>query len=216
LNQRINLYRGILRPQRTPLSAGWLLVAGLVAVAALVGVYAFLSWRLEQRQAELAELERQRDQVTSQVAELGNRLEAREVNPELAERAQALERELTVKRRLTSLLAGKAEGNVTGFSSLLVPLARHHVSGLWLRQIALRQGGQELALQGRTLDAAKVPDYLQALREAAAYQGRRFGTFRMQRFPDGPGLGFIIATRCGEAASNGPLERVAACLDGGD
>lgn len=215
MNQQVNLYRGVLKPQRTPLSAVWLAASLVVVVGALIAVYGAMSWRLSQRQAALDELEQQRASLADEVAELGNRLSEREVDPQLEARADALERELTVKRRLTSLLAGQARGNVRGFSSLLVPLARHHVDGLWLRQIALRQGGEQLALQGRTVDATKLPDYLQALRGASAYQGRRFGTFRMQRLPDEPGLGFIIATRCGDQAANKPLERVAACLDGG-
>jgi len=216
LNQQINLYRGVLRPQRNSLPAGGLAIALALTILLVAVVYGVMSWRLDQRQAALADLNNEREQVTEQVAELGRRLDARGVAPELAARAEALARELTIKRRLTALLGGEDRGNVQGFSELLAPLARQHRTGLWLRHIAFRESGRTLAIQGRTTKASEVPAYLQALRSAPAYQGRRFGTFRMRRVTDGRGLGFLVATRCPGEDGDKPAYRVAACLDGGD
>jgi Tfp pilus assembly protein PilN len=216
VNQQVNLYRGVLRPQPTPLSARTIAVLLLVTVVVLGGIYGWMTWRLDQRQAELAALEAEQEKVASRMQDLSQRVGEQQVDPELEERAASLEAELRAKRQLTSLLGGKTAGNVDGFSALLVPLARRHVEGLWLREIALREGGKQLALRGQTLDAARVPDYLEALREESAYEGRRFATFRMQRMPEERGLGFVIATRCPGVGDDERVERAAACLDGDD
>lgn len=214
--QQVNLYRGILRPQRTPLSARTLGVLLLIILAVLLAIYGWMAWRLDQRRAEVAALEAEQEQLASRLQELNQQVSEEQVDPDLEKRAESLEDELRVKRQLASLLSGKTAGNVEGFSSLLVPLARRHLDGLWLREIALREGGDQLALRGRTLDATGVPDYLKALREEPAYEGRQFATFRMQRVPGERGLGFVIATRCPGVKDDERVERAAACLDGGD
>lgn len=216
MTQQVNLYRDSLRPQRILLPASWLAGALLGMLVVLAGIYGYLSWRLDQRQAELERVQSREQRLSDQLQELSKKAAEHEPDPELKRKAEQLEDELRVKRELTGVLSGESYGNVEGFSPLLVPLARRHVDGIWLRHIVVRNGGEQLVLGGRVLDASQVPAYLEALREDAVYQGRRFNTFRMQRAPERRGLGFVLATRCPGADEQANIEQAADCLDGGD
>jgi len=211
--QEVNLYRGILKPERTPLSAQMIGMALILAVLVMAGVYAYLDWRLDTQRAELERLETEQTRAAERLNRLNERISAREVDPALERRVRELESELAIKRRLTGVIGGD-RGNVEGFSQLLAPLARRRIEGLWLQEIVFREGGREIALRGRTLEARHVPSYLEALRAEPTYQGRRFGRFRMQRADDAKGLGFVIATRCADAAGDKGISQAAACLDG--
>jgi MSHA biogenesis protein MshI len=213
MKQQINLYRDGLRPSKVPLSAAT--VAGL-AVLGLVVIgcgYGYLQWKTSTVQQRAEALQTRRDSLAARVEALGEQVSQQQPDPGLKAEAVRLERELRLKRDLMGVVSGGGNANTDGFSVLLEGLGRRRLVGIWLQQVAVRSGGSEMAIRGKTRKPGLVPDYLQALSNEPAYVGKSFQTFRLQR-PDGKNgepYGFVIATHCDGAKK--PLENAAACLE---
>ncbi len=65
---------------------------------------------------------------------------------------------------------------------------------MWLSEIALREGGSNLSLQGFSQDQQLLPLYLQSLGVSPVFRGRAFAQFELQRNADGL-LGFRLSSR---------------------
>ena len=124
-------------------------------------------------------------------------LAQRNADPELVVKLQQLERESTDKGKVLDLLGGKTLGNTAGFSAQLAAFGRRNPDGLWLRHVAITDGGREIAIQGGALDAALVPRFIGALQEEPVFRGTSFQHFEMENSPGGGGpVSFTLATAC--------------------
>jgi Tfp pilus assembly protein PilN len=205
--QSVNLYGEALRGRvvRWPLRQLALGLAGLAVV--LLAWAALEGWRAhgaaEARIALAAELEAARAEQTR----LSAALSARRADPELAagnaERADTLAR----KSALLRFLGGQQRTQAEGFSALLAGLARQRVEGLWLTRITIADGGDALALTGRTLDEDHVPSLIAALAAEPGYDGREFTTFNLDRDPErARELRFALASSCETRSGEALLE----------
>jgi hypothetical protein len=192
--QQVNLYQLGLRRAPVVLPAELLLriAAGAVLALALVWAWgAFQSWLAHSR---LAELELERSLLTSRMAELNERASGFGLNPALAAEVSSLASEHDAKRELLGLLSQQAPGSVAGFSAHLAGLGRQAVEGLWLRAIAIHQGGRGLVLEGSALDAERVPELLEKLKGERAFAGHEFHSFRMRSATDQPWFDFQLSS----------------------
>lgn len=130
-------------------------------------------WWAERVARDVAQLQQQREQA---LARLGSG-ERGEPGPEvlaLREQVARLEAERDRRRQVVERLRRGGFGNLSGFSSYLAGLAAKDVEGLWLTQVHLSQGGQQMALEGRAWSADRVPELLRVLSEHSAFQGIEF------------------------------------------
>jgi len=125
-------------------------------------------------------------------------LAQRNADPALVTKLQELERESADKGQVLDLLGGKTLGNTAGFSAQLAAFGRRNPDGLWLRHVAISDGGREIEIRGGALDAALVPRFIGALQEEPVFRGTSFQHFEMEDSPvrGGP-VSFSLATACG-------------------
>ena len=71
--------------------------------------------------------------------------------------------------------------NTTGFSEFFVAFARQHISGIWLTGFEISGSGESMRLQGRTIDPAQVPRYVQRLSAERSLIGKEFEVFTLAR-----------------------------------
>ncbi|MFO8025162.1 PilN domain-containing protein [Thiohalophilus sp.] len=185
-NQQINLYQDIFREQQQPVSARQvgLAVLGLIVLLALVS--GFLQWQHQGLNTKLAEREQRKAELEQQVATLRQKLEARQGDRQLQEAVEALNNELAAKQQILQALSGKRFGNTDGFVEHLTGLARQRIDGLWLTELALRQGGTRLDMQGRSLKPESVPNYLQKLSAETIFAGTEFDNLSISRNAEQP------------------------------
>lgn len=201
-NQQINLYQDLFREQQLPVSARQVSRAlpGLIVLLALVS--GFVQWQQQGLDAELAEREQRKAELEHQVATLREKLAAREGDQQLQQAVEALNKELAVKQQILQALSGKRFGNTEGFEAHLTGLARQRIDGLWLTELALRQGGTRLDMQGRSLKPEYVPNYLQKLSAEAIFAGTEFDNFSIRRNADQPRqLDFQLQSRVKQEAA---------------
>ena len=197
--QQINLYPTEFREVPTAFPAAVIVrLAGLfiVVLVVLTGGAALMGWS-QRRAAQYLE---------GGLAERKARIEALEIEVSkhldgsgLELRLGTVRAELESKRALARLLEENMGHSTGGFSPALVALGRQRVEGLWLTAFALTEGGETLALQGRTFSGARLLHYLQRLGDEASFGGAEFRTFSLERDEAGSTLLFDVRTDRGES-----------------
>ena len=99
----------------------------------------------------------------------------------------------TVAARLTAGVLGRAGS----FTDALKGLGRATTEGVWLTGIKLHQGSGRMALEGKALDAARVPALMAALGTQPQFAGTAFAALDIKRDetrPDDSAIHFRITS----------------------
>lgn len=187
MTQQINLYEARLRPRRELATARHL---GVAAVLALVVVSALaVNARLgaDRRGAELAALQADIRTEQERVTVLGKAVAERRVSPALSGELAKNRAQLEIRQEVLDVLAAGRIGNSEGFSGVMTGFARQAQADVWLTGFTVSNGGEEIEIRGRMLDAAKLPAYVQRLSDEPVFQGRRFAALDMRSVePEAP------------------------------
>ena len=182
MSQQINLFNPLFRKKGFSLMSanGMLYAAGIAMVAAsLAAVYEQSQLRDTQARAQVVE-QAHRD-ASANHAKLAAELGTYKPNAQLEAELAALATRLSERQEVIEALKSGAVGNTDGFSGYLRAFSRQSVSGLWLTGFDIAQAGTALALQGRTLSAEHVADYLKRLNQEQTMQGRQFASMRISQ-----------------------------------
>lgn len=164
-------------------SAGAMVWVGLITTIALGAIYLVQQREQKMLEENLNVLKRQETKRLAQVEDLAKRFPAREKSRQLARKIELLEMQRNGKLAVLEELTGESLGNREGFSLYLEGLGRQHIPNLWLTEIVIGNGGASLTLNGSTLEAVQVPQYLQRLSAEQAYSGKEFRSLSLSR-PD--------------------------------
>ena len=201
MSQQINLLTSDLRQVRQWVDAKRLAVALLLTVLllAVLAVWAGGEARSrEQRsQEQLAKLKTAKDQLAS----LSKELSARKPNEKLSADLLAATAQLKGREEVMAYLERGGLGSSAGFAQFLRAFARQTPNGLWLTGFSVREGGRDMEIRGRMLQAALLPDYIRRLNSEAAFHGRSFASLDIRRAepdrskPAGPGGSAVAAPK---------------------
>ncbi|MHB8746268.1 MAG: PilN domain-containing protein [Gammaproteobacteria bacterium] len=194
MTQQVNLYQPIFRAQPKVFSAVTIAQASLLLTLGLAAMYGYARWQNGQLDRQVTRLQAQQDELLKHIEDFSTRFPAKQKNPALDRQAARLTAERAGKARAVAVLSDGVFGNTHGFSTYFAGLAHQHVEGLWLTGLAIGDGGQQLSLSGRTVDAPLVPRYLQQLTAEPAFNGREFKTFQMARGTDTALIDFSLHT----------------------
>lgn len=180
MSQQINLYNPRFRKKVNYVTLNAL---ALVAVAALAGSLAFAmlaKQRLALAQAEADRVQRQMTEVERQQKEASAKA-PRQKNPQVAEQLAQAEYDHRALQEVSAILEKGELGNTRGYSAYFSAFARSRVQGLWLTGVQIVGAGNEIGLQGRTLQAGLLPGYLQGLAREPVLKGKAFGQLEMNQ-----------------------------------
>ena len=161
----------------------------------LAAYYGIAVYQLAQKSQHLAELEGKQTALSESIEAYQEQaaLKAASADPEAELQALAAERDARISM-LRDMTQQASRSNTT-FSSLLTALARQDQHGIWLERIEFRNGGDAIALEGRTLKADELPTYLRRLGTEPGFGHRSFRRFDLSRTDvTEAGLRFRIAT----------------------
>lgn len=204
MRQQINLYDPILRQPKPVFSAVATLQTLLVVLTALILFHTYAQWQVAALAASVKQLQASHTLAGRRYQELQTRNPRKTADTGLETRVMVLATEVGRAHKLADALSAGAFGNAAGMSDYLVALARQRIEGLWLTRIDILQGGQTLDLSGRSLEAERVPQYLQGLSTERVFNGRTFGQLKLQR--DDTGLDFILGTAATKPGPGGSGE----------
>jgi hypothetical protein len=181
MRQQINLYQPIFRQERRLFSAKMVGIAlGAVALT-LISIWLYGNSKVAGLESEVARMRTQFDEQ-QRIANAAGQLRSSRANPtQLQAHIAELSKELADRSHALQLLRSGAAGQTTGFSARLTALARQHVDGLWIDRLVFAGTSGSMSMEGRTLSAPLVPQYLKRLASESALQGTRFEEFHIQR-----------------------------------
>jgi Tfp pilus assembly protein PilN len=171
--QNINLYAGA-RRRRAAFSRSGIAAIGVAFVAAVAALYAVEAERARALRASIAAAERSALHLERQLA----------AAPAAARRAfdelDAMEAEVAALEAIATRLDSGLLGRTSGFTEPLRALAGGSTPGVWLTGIRIENAGQQLALEGKALDAARVPALIERLAKLPQFEGTAFATLEMK------------------------------------
>lgn len=183
MNQQINLYRPIFRKQEKKFSTLAMLQAGGAVVAGVVVLYAFVLWQVSGARSELQQAEKQYTSAAKRLDDVAQKFGPGAKIKPLEDEVTKLERQVATRLQVRELLSRGLFSNTAGFSEFFVAFARQHLPGIWLTGFDITGAGESMRLQGRTIDPAQVPRYVQRLAAERPLAGKEFQVFTMSR-PD--------------------------------
>lgn len=181
MNQQINLYRPIFRKQEKKFSARAMVQAGVAIVVGVLALYAVMLWEASGARSELQQAERQLAGANKRLQEVTEKFGPAAKNRTLEDEVTQLEKQVAARLQVRGLLSRGLFSNTSGFSEFFVAFARQHVDGIWLTGFDITGAGESMRLQGRTVDPAQVPRYVQRLSAERSLAGREFQVFTLSR-----------------------------------
>lgn len=181
MRQQVNLYVDGFETPRLVLSAAQGIALVVVSLVVMVLISGGMALRTGQLENKLAAGQRMVDAKQAETDQLQSQLDARKPDTVLQRKARSLEANVKAKQRLLSLLGKESGGNTDGFSGYLRALATNPVSGIWLTQIDVQNGGRVVNFSGMTTRPENVPVFIQSLGGGTAYAGRKFGNLKMSQ-----------------------------------
>lgn len=195
MSQQINLFNPIFRQQKKYFSSVTMAQAlGVIAVACLLlaGDAMYRARKLQtQAAASDALLQARQQKLADYKVQYAPRVKSATLPDEIA----AAQMELTMLTNAAATLKRGGFGDTRGFSEYFRALARQSVNGLWLTEVTIGAGGDQIGVRGRTLEADLVPAYMRRLSAEPIMQGKAFASLEIERpgaqavAGEGPGAG---------------------------
>lgn len=180
--QQVNLYQPMFRRQEKKFSAKKLLAVFVGSTLLFTAVYGYVRWDVYKLESQMADLQRQYEIETRRVEELNKQFPLKRSSERIEKELASLRTESEAKKKLITLLRDRSSlGNSKGFSAHMEGIARQRVDGLWLTAFEVTQGGNHIGIQGSSLQAELVPQFIQNLSAEEAFTGAEFRVFRMAR-----------------------------------
>ena len=193
IQQRVNFYLEEFRPPGLPqpvrrllLQLGLSTLLMLLAALALLGYWQWLG--STQQQTELLT-----HSLTQQLEDEMARHPPLVVDSGLQQQLAEARRQLSNSQKILLYLGREQLQQSQSFTPLIAQLGEQQVSGVWLQRFSVRDGGQQIRLQGFVDEPSKLSRYVVELLQRSAYAGKSFSQIDVQR-SEQRWLSFVLDT----------------------
>jgi Tfp pilus assembly protein PilN len=187
----VNLYRPEFHPQLRLLTLSTVLISWVFAALICSLLYFYVASKQQNFKSEISKIEQNKQQQQKLVKELQNTINNQKVDPELFRQVERNQQSFNLKKRVLDKLSSQETLKSNSFSKLMMDLANHHQSGLWLTHINLN--GINVLMEGAATDSAIVPKWLSSLGKTDYFRGQEFSDTRLYR-DSSQQLNFVIST----------------------
>ena len=172
MSQQINLFNPQFLKQKKYFSASAMTQALGLLVLGLAVFYGFAFWQDRNLARQFAESVRAYEQQKQQFAKVTAELSPQKREAQLDQDLKGTETAVASRQALLRELQAGVMGNSAGYSEYLRAFARQTVQGLWLTTIQIAEGGAQLTVSGRALQADLVPVLIGRLKQESVLRGR--------------------------------------------
>jgi Tfp pilus assembly protein PilN len=187
----VNFYHPEFHPQLRLLTLSSVIMSWVFAVIICSFFYFFVATEQQNIKSEISKLEQDHQQQKILVKELQSAIDNQKVDPTLFEQVKKNQQIIRLKKRVLNKLSGQEELKSHSFAKLMIDLANHNQSGLWLTHISLN--GMSVVMEGAATDSAIVPKWLSSLGQTDYFRGQEFSDTRLYRDSEQQ-LNFIISS----------------------
>lgn len=179
MKTRINLYAAELQPRLQVLTLTFVLTIWVILALIMGSVFYVQSAHQDRQQQKLATLEQQNQQQEDLLLSQQEQLSARKDDPSLVQSIEQNQHDIALKQRVLAHLAGQESLKSNGFSDLMLGLAEHHQSGLWLTRVSLDE--KKVRIEGSAADSVTIPIWVSKLGQTRHFSGQEFSTTKLFR-----------------------------------
>jgi hypothetical protein len=144
---------------------------GLI-VLGMSAFYGFAFWQDRSLARQTGESGRAYEQQKQQFAKVSAELSPEKRETQLDQDLKNIEAAIALRQSLLRELGTGGSPGSAGFSEYLRAFARQTVQGLWLTSIQIAEGGAQLTMSGRALQADLVPVLIGRLKQEPVLRGR--------------------------------------------
>jgi len=191
MKNRVNLYHPELHPKLRLLTLSSVIVSWIFAAILCGLLYLYMTSEQQDFKSQISKIEQNKQQQKLLVNELQNALDKQKVDPILLKQVQKILQNIDIEKRVLNKLSGHDKLKSNSFSTLMIDLASHNQSGLWLTHINL--DGMSVLIEGAATDSAIVPKWLSSLGQTDYFKGQEFADTRLYRDSEQQ-LNFVIST----------------------
>jgi hypothetical protein len=175
---------------------------GVALMALALGLgFAAIAWT-DARRAALFDAQAAADRV--EVERLQRLLRQMPADAGKSDSLAGEEREVLALETVAARLSAGVLGRAGSFTDTLKALGRSTTDGVWLTGIRLHQASGRMALEGKALDASRVPALVAALGQQPQFAGTAFAALDIKR-DDGAGRGANAAGAPDPARADGAV-----------
>src|SRR5258708_16732110 len=133
---------------------------------------AFAFWQDRNLARQIGESGRAYEQQKQQFARITAELSPEKREAQLDQDLKSIEIAIALRRSLMGEFGKGGPAGPGGYSEYLRAFARQTVQGLWLTSIQIAEGGGQLTMSGRALQADLVPVLIGRLKQESVLRGR--------------------------------------------
>lgn len=187
-----NLYLPELEPNRDWLTLNRATGSVATVLIAVVFTTIFLNWFGSRADARLEDLRSQLQNREQSLQGKQAQLQAALNDTGLQTQIEQTRAQVVRQQRLLSQMQQMVMTADVSFSQLLTDLARVDKPAIWLQRIQMEAG--DLTLQGHTLSAETLPQWLASFGQYKALQARQFSVFELTEGSKPQGLSFTVGS----------------------
>ena len=180
MSQQINLFTPQFLEQKRYFSAETMVQALGLLVLGILGFSGFVYWQDRDAVRQAAESARAYDLQKALLAKAAAELNPEKFETQLDQDLKTTEAAIALRRLLLSEIQS-GTGAPSAYSEYLRAFARQTVQGLWLTGIQITEGGGQLNVSGRALQADLVPVLIARLKQEAVLRGRPLDALAITR-----------------------------------
>jgi len=172
VSQQINLFNPLFLEKKKYFSAVTMTQAIGLIVLGMAVFYVFAFWQERNLARQIGDSGRAYEQQKQQFAKIAAELSPEKREAQLDQDLKSIEAAIALRRSLMGELGTGGPAGSAGYSEYLRAFARQTVQGLWLTSIQIAEGGGQLTMSGRALQADLVPVLIGRLKQESVLRGR--------------------------------------------
>ena len=194
MKNRVNLYHPEFHPRLRLLTLTIVIFSWLLTILFCSLLYFYLKYEQQGFRSEIVKIEQKNQQQKIIINEYKSAVDNLKVDPKLIIQVEKKQQSIRHKNNVLNKLAGQKDLKSIGFANLMIDLANHSPSGLWLTRINL--DGINVIMEGAAADSAIIPKWLNSLGQTDYFEGQEFANTRLYRDSEQQ-LIFVVSTGSG-------------------
>ncbi|MGO4892100.1 PilN domain-containing protein [Flavobacterium sp. W21_SRS_FM6] len=187
----VNLYSSEFHPKLQLLSLPLALSVWLILSLVLLGIYLFDYFKHDELKATLSKIEQQQKEQAIVLKSMQTEFASIKADEKLNQLVDEQQRNLVFRKQLLRDVLGQEDLKSKTFSTLMLDLANHHQTGVWLTHILI--DGYDVKLAGSATESSLVPSWLSGLSATEYFKGQQFSEARLFRDAEQT-LNFVISS----------------------
>lgn len=192
IKSSINLLQAELKPKKQFITLNNFALIWLFVTATMVVVAGYTHWQSTSLTAKASKLQRQNQQLNSQLTTLKQRHANHKANNELVAELDTLKSLIKNKRYLHSHLTNTEDSYIAGFAAAMTEFSELHDANISLQHILINEN--QMTFAGLARNANAVPTWLTNFEKSKVLSGKTFQQLKMAEQEDGKLIEFSVSS----------------------